>query len=331
MMRRPTSDRALFGRAFVCVAVLIVVYVGALAYFDQRSGVFGSMSAIGMAILPVAAISLIAFALRCARWSWLLRRLGSPVPPLPGGIAYLAGFALTASPAKLGELIRIRYFADLGVPAHRVIAALVFERASDIVVLLALSIFLAEAAGFWLALAFALLTILAVLALMRFAQWWPALAGWLRRAGWRRIARLVRIISRGILAVRPFFRPLTFVVSLAFGLAIYGLHAAGFVYLAYTMDLALPVNAAIGLYPLATLIGAASMLPGGIGTTEIAMVLLLRSFGVPLDVATVTALAMRLATTWLAIVLGFLSAGLLELQRSPFQRHARDLRGSLRP
>jgi uncharacterized membrane protein YbhN (UPF0104 family) len=316
-MRRPTPDRQIFGRAFIGVAVLIALYVGALAYFDQRSGVFGSMSAIGMAILPVAAISLVAFALRCARWRWLLHRLGSPVPPVPSGLAYLAGFALTASPAKVGELIRIRYFADLGVPPQRIIAAMVFERTSDIVVLLALALFLAEAAGFWLASGFAAVTIVVVLLAMRFARWWPLPAGRLRRAGWRSLARLVRIIGQGILAVRPFFRPLTAAVSLAFGLAIYGLHAAAFVHLAHTMDLALPPAAAIGLYPVATLIGAASMLPGGIGTTEVAMVLLLHGFGVPLDVATVTALAMRLATTWLAIVIGFLCAGLLEWKRKP--------------
>ena len=135
-----------------------------------------------MAILPVAAISLVTFALRCARWRWLLRRLGSPVPSIPGAIAYLAGFALTASPAKVGELIRIRYFADLGVPPHRVIAAMVFERTSDIVVLLALALFLAEAAGFWLASGFAAVTIAVVLLAVRFARWWPAPAGWLRRA-----------------------------------------------------------------------------------------------------------------------------------------------------
>ena len=316
-MRRPTPDRPIFRRAFVGVAVLIAVYVGALAFFDQRSGVFGSMSAIGTAILPVAAISLVAFALRCARWRWLLLRLGSPVPPLPGALAYLAGFALTASPAKVGELIRIRYFADLGVPPRRVIAAMVFERTSDIVVLLALALFLAEAAGFWLASGFAALTIAVVLLLVRFARWWPVPAGWLRRAGRRTPARLVRVIGQGIVAVRPFFRPLTAVVSLASGLAIYGLHVAAFVHLAYAMNLALPPSAAIGLYPVATLIGAASMLPGGIGTTEVAMVLLLHGFAVPLDTATVTALAMRLATTWLAIVIGFLCAGLLEWQRNP--------------
>ena len=65
-------------------------------------------------------------------------------------------------------------------------------------------------------------------------------------AGWRMPARLVRISGQGILAVQPFFRPLTAVVSLAFGLAIYGLHAVAFVQLAHTMNLALPPSAAIG-------------------------------------------------------------------------------------
>lgn len=147
------------GRAVVYAAFLLTIYIGALAYFDQRSGVFHSAREIGSTILPVCLISVLAFGVRCGRWKWLLAQGGSYVPWAGRTVAYLAGFALTASPGKVGELIRIRYFAKLGVPPDRVVACLIVERATDVIVLLMLSTFVAGATGFWLATMFAALAI----------------------------------------------------------------------------------------------------------------------------------------------------------------------------
>jgi glycosyltransferase 2 family protein len=94
------------------------------------------------------------------------------------------------------------------------------------------------------------------------------------------------------------------------------------------LGLDLPLGVALGVYPLATLIGAASLLPGGIGTTEVAMLVLLRSFGIGLDVAAVASLGMRLASTWLAIALGVVSLTILEFKRR--ERNGRSRRTPLR-
>jgi uncharacterized membrane protein YbhN (UPF0104 family) len=72
------------------------------------------------------------------------------------------------------------------------------------------------------------------------------------------------------------------------------------------------LGAALATYPLAALIGTASMLPGGIGTTEAAATIILTQLGAPLATAVLAVVAMRLCTHWLAIVLGLVSAALLE-------------------
>ena len=59
------------------------------------------------------------------------------------------------------------------------------------------------------------------------------------------------------------------------------------------------------------LVGAASMLPGGIGSTEASLTLLLTSGGAPLATAAAAAVCIRIATLWFSIVLGFISMGLL--------------------
>jgi Lysylphosphatidylglycerol synthase TM region len=214
------------GGVVLYAALIMALYVGALIYFDRRGGVFSSAAELGAALIPVATLSVVAFVVRYLRWSWLLARRGSGVSFVAGFLAYLAGFALTASPGKVGELIRIRYFNDLGVPADRIIACLISERLADIVVLLALSMFLVGAAGFWVASGFAVAAIVTVLVMLEVVRFWHWPAYWLRQAGWRVTARYLRLVGHGIASVRPFLHPLDLGVSLAFGLVVYGLYSA---------------------------------------------------------------------------------------------------------
>ena len=51
-----------------------------------------------------------------------------------GFLAYLSRFAFTATHAKVGELLRIRYFARMGVSHAHVVSCVVFERLMDILV-----------------------------------------------------------------------------------------------------------------------------------------------------------------------------------------------------
>ncbi|MNU03104.1 hypothetical protein D3C72_2470190 [compost metagenome] len=67
------------------------------------------------------------------------------------------------------------------------------------------------------------------------------------------------------------------------------------------------------------LAGAVSFIPGGVGTTEAAIVLMLTTTGASLDAALAVAVGIRLTSLWLAVVVGMLAMTNLELQstRSP--------------
>lgn len=60
--------------------------------------------------------------------------------------------------------------------------------------------------------------------------------------------------------------------------------------------------------------GAASMIPGGVGTTEVAIVAPLSTFVVPLDVATLSAIGICIASLWFSVFCGFLSLFSLEFK-----------------
>ncbi len=123
----------------------------------------------------------------------------------------------------------------------------------------------------------------------------------------------VRLLGRGISRTAIFLNPADLSGSILFGPAIWGLQALGFVYLMTNLSFAFPIGVALAVFPLSTLIGTMSMVPGGIGATEAAITFLLSQLGTALETAVFAAVAMGLCTHWLAIVLGLVSAAVLEI------------------
>jgi hypothetical protein len=115
----------------------------------------------------------------------LLGRQGLDVQWKQGFLAYLSGFALTASPGKVGELMRVRYFSPMGVPADQVIACFIFERVLDLIaVLLLLMLLVGTVPGIPAAFSFVVVVTAFVFVLVRYAGVWARLAQWLQHAQW---------------------------------------------------------------------------------------------------------------------------------------------------
>lgn len=125
--------------ALVSFGVITFFYLAALIWVDSKNHVFAELPKL-ISVLPVLmGLSLVSYMVRYLRWYWLLSRAGNKTNIASGFLAYLAGFAFTATPGKVGELVRIRYLIPQGVPPWRVVAAFVYERAVDLIVVLLLA------------------------------------------------------------------------------------------------------------------------------------------------------------------------------------------------
>ncbi len=299
--------------ALLGLIVITLLYVIALAAVDTRNHVFVALPRL-LGVFPMLmALAFVSYAVRYLRWRWLLARSGWQTAFLSGFLAYLAGFAFTATPGKAGELLRIRYYAPLGVPPTRVIAAFVYERTFDLIaVLLLATLAIGRSDIFIGCLFFVALFLTAVIVCARHPAWLGRAAARLRRWRWRRSARLLYILRSGIAGCCDWANVRDCVMALALGLVAWGLAATAFVVLLLHLDVRLPLLAALALYPLAMLAGAASMLPGGVGSTEVAIVALLAVFDVPLDRAALAAVGIRCASLWFAVLCGLGASGFLE-------------------
>ncbi len=114
---------------------------------SRRSGtsVPGALAASWEIIGAAAFLSLLNYALRIHRWRGYLSRLGHTLSFGYTVPTYIAGFAYTLSPGKMGEMMRARYYLPKGVPLSDVTAAFFAERLLDVISMLFLASFLLTA------------------------------------------------------------------------------------------------------------------------------------------------------------------------------------------
>lgn len=303
------------GRALGWLALIAGIYLLALWYFDRDKQVLSRLRELAGPLCACVALVLTSYVFRYQRWHTVLRVQGHPVVWRAGMMAYLAGFAFTASPGKAGELLRIRYFSRLGVPARTTLTTFVYERALDLLVITLLAV--GAAALVPLFGVFVGIVLGAVLALCLVACWpWlqqraAAVIGRLPGAALRRLAHF---LLDGASALRPLFTPGLTLASTLYGAVAWLLTAAAFAWLCHALGITLSWQYAVAIYPLAMLIGALSFVPGGVGTTEAAIVLMLTATGAGIDVALAVAIGIRLASLWLAVAVGMLALSVLEAQ-----------------
>jgi glycosyltransferase 2 family protein len=262
------------------------------------------------------------FAIRVLRWHFLLRTLRARVPFAVNGAVYLAGIALSATPGKIGETVRSAFLLPYGVPVGASLAAFLADRLSDLHAVLLIALLpLAWAAGWsepgvlrWTVVLAAVGVAPFGLAVMVRSRRWhmlllavPRIKPLLRFADW---------LQRGASDFSELWQPRTALLSIAASLLAYGLQAAIFACMVAQVAPQVSFITSCWIFAAATLAGAASFIPGGIGAMELTLVVLLRQQGVDGASALAAALCLRAVTFWFGLVLG--AAGLsaaVRLQR----------------
>jgi uncharacterized protein (TIRG00374 family) len=89
------------------------------------------------------------------------------------------------------------------------------------------------------------------------------------------------------------------------------------------MGVSLGLANSVFVFALATLVGGASFLPGGLGGFEATMIALLSAMDIPLSTALAATLVLRLTTLWFGVALGlatFMAWTILSTVRQAAQR-----------
>ena len=258
----------------------------------------------------VVGATLVNYALRFLKWDFYLRRLAVPISRRQSGLVFLAGFTMAVTPGKVGELLKAFLVRDLvGTELSRTASVVMAERLTDVAGLVILSGLGVTALphGTAALAAMSVLLVLAVLAL-RTRRLADAVHAALLRGG--RLARLAEPLRLFLGAGRTLLAPSALAWAVALSVVSWFFECLAFYLVLDGLGIPLTVRAATFLYAFASLAGAVSMLPGGLGVAEGSLTALLVALGTALPNAAAATVLIRTATLWLAVGLGAVTLAL---------------------
>jgi uncharacterized protein (TIRG00374 family) len=252
------------------------------------------------------ALALVNYGLRFLKWHFYLRCLGIRTPLGESATIFLAGFVMSITPAKLGEVLKAALLRDRGRATIAESAPVVIaERLTDVlalVLLIAVGVFTYQLGG--VVVVVAALLVLAFVALMGSRRLVEKLIG-------RLPVRIRPKVSEAYDSMARLVTPRPLAVGVVLSVAAWFAECAGFWIVCRGFPNAPPVSIEIAtfIYSLATLAGALSMLPGGLGVTEGSMAGMLQVMvtGFAKAPAVVATLLVRFATLWFAVAIGFVA------------------------
>jgi uncharacterized membrane protein YbhN (UPF0104 family) len=327
--RDPAPTQQLVRRVAFGTVLGGLVFAALALYGDVRA-ITSSLSRFAWGTFPLALLlSSSNYALRFIRWQHYLRLLGVSLPAGESALVFLAGFVMSVTPGKLGEVLKsFLLFSSRKISIARTAPVVLAERLTDLSALVVLTVLgsLAFDEGRAIAVAAgALVTfLLAATGCRPLGEALLTLAG--RVPGVRRIAPRLREAYDALAAL---VRPAPLVLATALATLSWGLECVALWLLVGGFEgasIALP--AASLAYSAATVAGALAMLPGGLGVTEAGMTGLLQMLGegVTPAVASSATLLVRLATLWWAVAVGLVAFALLRARSG----HAPDRAGGPR-
>lgn len=276
-------------------------------------------------ILPVLLLTLYNYLLRFLKWHYYLHIIGiKSLSVIDSAALFVSGFVLAISPGKVAELLKAVVLRTMtGTPVARSIPVIPAERATDGLGMLVLGaigftgmLYSSDALAFLQQYIPAYLVVLGILLIgIILVQWrrgMLAILGWVEGlplvGRFSHQARELYESSYDLLRPRP--------LLLAVGLGV--LSWAGECVGAYLILVGLGIEAswlllwqATFILAAATIIGAVSGLPGGLGAAEFSIVGLIQVLVLgtaDAGLAGTAALLIRVSTLWFGVLLGLATA-----------------------
>lgn len=297
----------------VCVVVGLVALVALagdvraaadhLAHYDVRYLVVG---------LTLTSAN---YVLRFVRWQRYLALIDVVVPTRDSARIFVAGFVMSISPGKLGEVLKSALLRDQhGIPVAHTAPIVLAERLTDLLALIVLVALAGstEPDGLPIALAGAALVAMVLVPLVS-----PGIAESLLGLAERlpRVSAIAPKLRDAHASSRKLLAGRALVMGTLLAVCSWSLECTATYVIVRGFDGAsLTPMAATFCYAAPTILGALSMLPGGLIATEASMASLFARLGTGISpaIASGTTLLVRLATLWWAVGLGWVALALHE-------------------
>lgn len=255
-------------------------------------------------LIPALALAAGNYLVRSERWHAYLKEVGLGLPRRKSYWLFLSGLSMSITPVKAGEALKALLLRlENGAQVERGVAVVFAERMSDMTGMVLLIGIGSFALSYSLVpLSLVVVVMGAILLVLSSERASGRVVRTLKSR--KRLSGIGAMIEGALRDARQLLTGWNLVKGTLFGAAAWALECVAFFLIAVGCRIEVGLLECIFIYAFSSVVGAISMLPGGMGTTEATMVGLLIALSVIAPVASFAVIVTRMCTLWFAVVVG---------------------------
>lgn len=294
-------------RIFISIAIAAIIYLGFVIYIDYEKLIL-SFIKFNWLLLPVLLVlSLGNYIVRFFKWEYYLKLIQVPLKRADSFSIFMSGLIMSVTPGKMGELLKSYLIKQVNsTPVSKTAPIVLAERATDFLSLTIMALIGAYIFDYGknIAMIIGMILILSVIILSN-KTIFIMLTNIISRINFiSKYADKIQTAydsSSRLLAIRPLL--LMILVSTIS----WGFECIGYYIILKNFELNVSVVWSFFSYSFSTIVGAVSMLPGGLGVTEGSLTLMGFQKGLAENDAVATTFIIRVVTLWFAVLVGAIS------------------------
>ena len=294
-------------KVIISVVIAGVLYLAFTIYADF-SQVIGAFAKFNLLLLPLLLfLSFLNYYTRFLKWDYYLSIVKVKMKKIDSLSTFMSGLIMSVTPAKLGEVLKSVLVKEItGEPISKTAPIILAERVTDFLSLLLIAIvgaFVFDYGGniTIIVAAFFLLLIIIIsnkkiaLPIINLSERIPFIKKYIHNihSAYESSYQLLKL------------KPLILMTILS--LISWGFECLGYYFILVNFDADFGLLWASFSYSFSTIVGAISMLPGGLGLTEGSLTYLLMEKGISADISVATTFIVRAVTLWFAVLVGIVS------------------------
>lgn len=299
-------------RILISLVIAGVLYLAFTIYadFNNLSKVLSKFS---WWLLPV--VLLLAFAnyvSRFFKWDYYLSILTVNIKKIDSFSIFMSGLIMSVTPGKMGELLKAYLVKQIsGTPISRTAPIIFAERITDFISLVIIALIGAYVYNYGRSIVLAVgLFFLIVVILISNKKFALAIINQFEKIKFskKHLLNIHAAYESSYLLLRPL--PLFYMTMLSF--VSWSFECLGYHIILTNFEVDLSYLWASFSYAFATIVGAISMLPGGLGLTEGSLTYMLIQKSYSKELAVASTFIIRAVTLWFAVLVGIISMGLYQ-------------------
>jgi len=299
-VQRAVRQHGLWVTALLTVAVFFGLYV-----VGNASEVVSALLTVDLwRVGVVFVLATTSYGVRFLKWEYYLRHLDIDIPLKTSLIVFFSGLMMVVTPGKAGEVWKAWFLRDLrDVPVSQTASVVGAERVTDLIALAAfafLGLLIYQRSS--IVLIGVVLLFLIGISLLQWRSFCLRVLGWLET---------VPIVGSYAAELEEFYestytlfqvRPLS--MAFLISLVAWGLEGVALWVVLSGFSSEATLLAAFFVFGLGSVVGAASLLPGGLAAAEASMVGMLVILGYTQTIAVSATVIIRVGTLWYGAIMG---------------------------